>query len=73
MTERATAQRVVQRASVEESPLWGVNKTANYLGIPKGTLYPWVSRGEGPRSYRVGKYRKWKPAEVLAWLETRSS
>jgi excisionase family DNA binding protein len=54
-------------------PLWGLPRTAEYLGIPEATLYGWISKGEGPRSYRVGKHRRWKPAEVLEWLEGRAS
>lgn len=62
-----------RRPADREPPLWGVAETAAYLGIPAGTLYQWVSHGQAPRSYRIGKYRKWKQAEVLAWLETRAS
>lgn len=64
---------MTKRQAGSTESLWGLPQTAAYLDIPEATLYGWISRGEGPRSYRVGKYRRWKPAEVLAWLETRAS
>lgn len=61
------------KQATAHEPLWGTPQTSAYLGVPEATLLQWVSRGEGPRSYRVGRYRKWKPSDVLAWLETRAS
>ena len=51
---------------------WSLAETAAYLGIPTGTLYNWVHRGEGPRSYKVGRSRKYRPTDVDAWLELRA-
>ena len=53
--------------------LWSLPETAEFLGIPEATLYQWASRGIGPRSYRVGRYRRYKPADVHAWLERQAS
>jgi excisionase family DNA binding protein len=53
--------------------LWSLPETAEFLGIPEQTLYHWISRGTGPRSYRVGRFRRYDPSEVLAWLKTQSS
>ena len=53
--------------------LWSVSETAKFLGVPEGTVYQWASRGQGPRSYRVGRHRRYKPAEVHAWLELQAT
>ena len=74
MAKLAEVRAVGIRAAVEVEPLWGVPETASYLGVPESTVYRWCSRGgSGPRSYRVGRYRRFKPDEVRAWLNTRAS
>ena len=59
--------------------LWSHNETAAYLGISASTLYQlnctlyqlnW--KGHGPRSARIGKYRRYNPADVVSWVEDRS-
>ena len=43
-------------------------EAAEYLGVAEATLYSWVSRGEAPRSMRIGGRRKYKQADLDAWL-----
>lgn len=43
-------------------------EAANYLGINEATLYTWVSDGRAPRSIRIGGRRKYKQADLDAWL-----
>ena len=52
--------------------LWGTEETARYLGVPTGTLYRWRVTGGGPPAYRVGRHLRYDPAEVRAWVRTRS-
>jgi excisionase family DNA binding protein len=49
--------------------LWSVDDLASYLGVPRATIYVWSSRGIGPRGIRVGRYLRFRPADVEAWLE----
>jgi excisionase family DNA binding protein len=49
--------------------LMTVDDLADYLGIPVQTVYKQRSMGTGPPGYRVGKYIRWKRAEVDAWLD----
>jgi len=58
----------------EEIPdrLWSTQETANFLGIAIATLYQLTYKGTGPRCYKVGKYRRFKPLEVLAWLNAHA-
>lgn len=48
---------------------WSLTETAGYLGVPPSTLYQWAYRGVGPRSYKVGRFRKYRPEDVDHWLE----
>jgi len=41
---------------------------AEYLDIPLGTLHQWASRGGGPPFHKVGKFRRYDPSDVRAWL-----
>jgi excisionase family DNA binding protein len=43
-------------------------EAADYLGIKEPTLYNWISRGKAPRSVRIGGRRKYKQADLDAWL-----
>jgi len=52
---------------MEHQELWGVDDLANYLGVPKQTIYGWRTRGYGPQGFRVGKHLRWRSATVIAW------
>jgi len=54
-------------------PLWSHKRTAEFLGIPAATLYQMNHKRTGPRSYKVGKHRRYMREDVLAWLAARSS
>lgn len=54
-------------------PLLSLQETARILGIPVRTLYQMNYKHTGPRSYKVGRYRKYDPADVKAWLQDRVS
>ena len=53
------------------SALISTSELAKFLGVPVNTVYAWQSRGNGPPGYRVGRHTRYRPAEVLAWLEQR--
>jgi excisionase family DNA binding protein len=59
---------------VEDLPLrlWSSQETANFLGIALSTLYQLTYKGTGPRCYKVGKYRRFKPTEVLDWVNSNA-
>lgn len=48
--------------------MWDHQKTAAYLGISEQSLYWLNHKGTGPRRYRVGRYCRYRPSEVDAWL-----
>lgn len=53
--------------------LWSHEETAGYLGIPPATLHQMNHKGTGPRSFKVGRYRRYSEADVQAWLRARAS
>ncbi|GAA1221108.1 helix-turn-helix transcriptional regulator [Prauserella alba] len=48
--------------------LWTIDDLAQYLGIPKNTLYAWRAQGYGPKGIRMGKYVRYAAEDVRAWL-----
>jgi excisionase family DNA binding protein len=54
-----------------ETEFWSSKEVCEYLGISLNTLRYWQYMGTGPRSYRMGRHRKYKPADVRAWAERR--
>jgi len=52
---------------MEFSELWTIDQVANYLGVPKQTIYCWRTSGYGPQGFRVGKHLRWRAATVIAW------
>lgn len=60
---------------MEHQELWNVEDVANYLGVPKQTVYAWRTSGYGPQGFRVGKHLRWRATTVITWtlgLEQRS-
>ena len=53
--------------------LWSHAETATFLVLPEATLHQLNYKGTGPRSYKVGRHRRYDPADVVAWLESRAS
>jgi predicted DNA-binding transcriptional regulator AlpA len=53
--------------------LWTHGEAASFLGLSESTLYHLSYGGAGPRSFKVGRYRRYAESDVLAWLDTRAS
>lgn len=45
---------------------------AALLQVPVKTVYNWRSEGKGPKGIRVGKYVRFRRADVEAWLDQLS-
>ena len=37
-------------------------------GVPKATWRYWASIGQAPPSFKLGRRRVWRKADVLAWI-----
>lgn len=55
---------------VRVEPLWSVHDVAAYLSVPVGTLYKWRGSQYGPPGFRIGKYLRYRRADVEAWLDS---
>lgn len=53
--------------------LWGIEDVSDCLGIPVQTLYQWRTKGYGPTGCRMGKYVRFEPDEVRAWVKSLMS
>jgi hypothetical protein len=53
---------------LERDGLIDSDELAPFLGVELSTLHAWASRGGGPAFTKVGRYRKYLPADVKAWL-----
>ncbi len=49
--------------------LWSVEEVSYYLGVPVPTLYQWRCEGRGPKSRRLGRHVRYRPADVEAWVD----
>jgi excisionase family DNA binding protein len=52
--------------------LWTIEDLANYLGVPVQTIYQWRTKGYGPVGRRIGKYVRFRPEDVLRWVEDQT-
>jgi predicted DNA-binding transcriptional regulator AlpA len=53
-------------------PIMRIKDVSEKTGIPEGTLRYWRYRGEGPKSFRLGrKTVAYYEDDVDAWLEQR--
>lgn len=53
------------------SDLMTVDEVAEYLQIPVQTLYQWRHQGKGPRAAKIGRYLRYRRAEVEAWVNAQ--
>lgn len=51
--------------------LIGVDELAEYLEVPKATIYGWRNRGVGPPGFRVGKHVRFRWTDIERWIEDR--
>ena len=50
-------------------PLLTIEQVSEWLGVPKGTLYQWRSRKQGPRAIKVGGGLRYRRNEIDAYLD----
>jgi predicted DNA-binding transcriptional regulator AlpA len=53
--------------------LWTHQETAEFLRISPAALHQMNCKKTGPRSFRVGRYRRYNGSDVLEWLASRAS
>ncbi|GAA4918736.1 helix-turn-helix transcriptional regulator [Streptomonospora salina] len=55
-------------SAAADAHLWSVREAARFLSVPEKTLYQWRYLETGPPSHRVGRYVRYDPDEVHAWV-----
>ena len=48
-----------------------VDDLATRYGVPKATVYAWLHKGTAPASLVIGRYRRFRLSDVLAWEAER--
>ncbi len=56
------------RAALAHADYLGSLSLEQLTGIPASTWRYWAINGTGPRSFKLGRRRLWKKADVLAWI-----
>ncbi|OZB80503.1 MAG: hypothetical protein B7X41_17820 [Microbacterium sp. 14-71-5] len=53
--------------------LLSIEDVAAQLGVPVKTIYYWrtLHPEYGPPAIKVGKYLRWRPADVEAWIDAQ--
>lgn len=54
-------------------PLMTIEQLAEVLQIPIDTIYVWRAKKYGPPAIKVGKYLRWKPEDVQAWIDQQEA
>jgi hypothetical protein len=68
----SSSARVVERPPATAdllAPLWTVQDVAEFLQVPVQTVYSWRARRAGPPARKVGKYLRYRPDDVIRWLD----
>lgn len=52
--------------------LLSIDDLSDVLGVPVNTLYQWRTKGYGPTGLRVGKYVRYRPGDVQAWVDRQA-
>lgn len=45
---------------------------AEELDVPLRTVYGWIHKGTAPRSFKIGKHRRFRRTDVDEWLEAHA-
>ena len=53
-----------------DDQLMTIEEVGAYLQVPIKTLYDWRHKGCGPRGMRVGRYVRYRRADVEIWLDS---
>lgn len=49
-----------------------VDDLADRYGVSPATVHTWIYKRTGPRSYKIGRHRRFRLDDVLAWEESNA-
>lgn len=58
-------------ATTDTSEWLSPSELASWLGVPVRTVYDWLQRDQAPRSYKIGRHRRFRRTDVEDWLAKR--
>ena len=58
-----------RRSMSSVNKLMTIDEVAEYLQLPKSTIYQWRTRRDGPPGYKLGRHVRYRRSEVDAWVE----
>lgn len=53
---------------MDDLDLMTADEVAATLKVPKQTIYAWRHKGEGPPAARIGRFLRWRRADVEQWV-----
>lgn len=56
----------------EPAPFLSVEDLARRYTVPPATVHQWLAKGTAPRSHKIGRYRRFLLADVLAWEDAQA-
>jgi len=51
--------------------MWTIQDLSEFLTVPVKTLYVWRTKDYGPAGIRVGRYIRYDPEDVYAWVASQ--
>jgi len=51
--------------------LLSIPELADYLGVPRATIYQWRHHHRGPTGYRIGRHVRYRPEDIAYWLQAQ--
>ena len=57
--------------SPDQGALWSYDQTGAYLNKTTSALMTMRWRGDGPVAFRVGRHVRFRPSDVMAWVEAQ--
>jgi excisionase family DNA binding protein len=64
---------IPERAQHGLADLLTPDETAELLRVPVQLLYRWRYERRGPPSFKIGRYVRYRRAEVEAWIDRQAS
>lgn len=59
------------RIAVDPDRLWTYSEFAGWAGVPERSARQWIAAGTGPRVIKLGRHRRIRVRDALAWLDSR--
>lgn len=54
------------------SPFLSVEELAERYAVSPATVHQWLYKRTGPRSFKIGRYRRFRLEDVIAWEQSHA-